>query len=128
MTSVAVPGPESRSVIDRDWKTLLRNSANTMLTSPLYDGPRANFANNHCAIECHDSPLVRQTKYALTAIQMSAIYFKRHKGSNRRTALFRQLRPSPKNQSRDVRQQTFGNADIKQGLRSGQLSLRGFVL
>ncbi len=51
MTLVAVPGRESRSVIDRDWTTLLRNSANNMLTRPPHDGPRANFANNHCAME-----------------------------------------------------------------------------
>jgi hypothetical protein len=59
--------------------------------------------------------------------QSSAIYFKRHKGSKSRAALFRQLRASPANQSQDVRQQTFGNAYIAQGLRSGQLSLRGFA-
>ena len=28
--------------------TLLRSSANSMLTRPRYDVPRANFANNHC--------------------------------------------------------------------------------
>jgi hypothetical protein len=59
--------------------------------------------------------------------QSSAIYFKRHKGSKSRAALFRQLRASPANHTHDVRQQTFGNADIAQGLRSGQLSLRGFA-
>jgi hypothetical protein len=48
MTLVAVPGPESRSVTHRGWKTLLRNSANNMLTRPRFDVPRANFANNHC--------------------------------------------------------------------------------
>jgi hypothetical protein len=55
MTLVVVPGPESRSVIGRDWNTLLRNSTNNMLTNPLYDGPRANFTNNHCAMKCRDS-------------------------------------------------------------------------
>src|SRR5712692_8790758 len=47
MTLVAVPGLESRSVTHHDWKTLLRNSANNMLTRPRYDVPRANFADNH---------------------------------------------------------------------------------
>jgi hypothetical protein len=59
--------------------------------------------------------------------QSSAIYFKRHKGSKSRAALFRQLRASPANQSGDVRQETFGNPYIAQGLQSGQLSLRGFA-
>ena len=60
-----------------------------------------------------------------TVQQSSAIYFKRHKGSKRRAALFRQLRTSPANQTRDVKQQAFGNARIVQRLRSGQLWLRG---
>ena len=59
------------------------------------------------------------------AAKQSAIYFKRHKGSKRRAALFRQLRASTANQTSDVKQQTFGNAYIAQGLRSGQLWLRG---
>src|ERR1700720_3275161 len=46
MTLVAVPGLESRSVTHHDSKTLLRNSANNMLTGPPYDVPRANFADN----------------------------------------------------------------------------------
>ena len=46
MTLVAVPGLESRSVTHHDWKTLLRSSANNMLTRPRYDVPRANFADN----------------------------------------------------------------------------------
>jgi hypothetical protein len=46
MTLVAVPGLESRSVTHHDWKTLLRNSANNMLTRPRYDVPRANFADD----------------------------------------------------------------------------------
>jgi hypothetical protein len=46
MTLVAVPGAESRSVTHRDWRTLLRNSANNMLTRRPYDVPRANFADN----------------------------------------------------------------------------------
>jgi hypothetical protein len=61
-----------------------------------------------------------------TVQQSSAIYFKRHKGSKSRAALFRQLCASPANQTRDIRQQTFGNAYFAHGLRSGQLSLRGF--
>jgi sirohydrochlorin ferrochelatase len=48
MTSVEGPRSESRSVIHRDWKTLLQSSANNMLTRPPYDVPRANFAVNHC--------------------------------------------------------------------------------
>jgi hypothetical protein len=49
MTLVAVPGPESRSVTHRDWRTLLRNSANNMLTRPPYDVPRANLADSEDA-------------------------------------------------------------------------------
>jgi hypothetical protein len=63
-----------------------------------------------------------------TLAQGSAIYFKQHKGSECRAALFRQLGASSTNQTRDVKQQTFGNAYIAQGFRSGQLSLRGFAL
>jgi hypothetical protein len=59
--------------------------------------------------------------------QRSAIFFKRHKGSKGRAALFRQLRASPANQSRDPKQQTFGYADIGQELPSGQWLLRGFA-
>jgi hypothetical protein len=61
------------------------------------------------------------------ATQRSAIYFKRHKRSKGRAALFRQLRASPANQTRDEKQQTFGNGYITQGLPSGQLSLKGFA-
>jgi hypothetical protein len=60
-----------------------------------------------------------------TVQQSSAIYFKRHKGSKSRAALFRQLRASFANQTHDVKQQTFGNAHIGQGLRSEQPWLRG---
>jgi hypothetical protein len=60
-----------------------------------------------------------------TVTQRSAIYFKRHKGSKRRAALFRRLRTSRAN--RDVKQQTFGNAYVTQDLASGQLSLKGFA-
>jgi hypothetical protein len=52
MTLVAVPGPESRSVTHRGWKTLLRNSANNMLIRSRYDVPRANFANNPVGFRC----------------------------------------------------------------------------
>lgn len=52
VTLVAVPGPESRSVTHRGWKTLLRNSANNMLTRPPYDVPRANFADNPVGFRC----------------------------------------------------------------------------
>ena len=61
-----------------------------------------------------------------TVQQSSAIYFKRHKGSKHRVALFRQLRASAANQTCDVKQQTFGNAHVGERLRSGQLWLRGF--
>jgi hypothetical protein len=61
----------------------------------------------------------------LTAKQSSSIYFKRHKGSKCRAVLFRQLRASPANQTRDFKQQAFGNGYITQGLQSGQLLLRG---
>jgi len=62
-----------------------------------------------------------------TVQQSSAIYFNRHKGSKYRAALFRQLRALPANQTRDVKQQTFGSGYIAQGLQSGQLVLRGFA-
>jgi hypothetical protein len=62
-----------------------------------------------------------------TVAQRSAIYFKRHKGSKGRAALFRQLRASPPNQSRNPKQQLFGYADIGQELPSGQRLLRGFA-
>jgi hypothetical protein len=60
-----------------------------------------------------------------TVQQSSAIYFKRYKGSKYRAALFRQLRASIASQTHDVKQQMVGNAHIAQGLRSGQLWLRG---
>jgi hypothetical protein len=50
-----------------------------------------------------------------TVQQSSAIYFKRHKGSKYRAALFRQLRASPANQTRDVKQQAFGNDTLRKG-------------
>jgi hypothetical protein len=62
-----------------------------------------------------------------TVTQRSAIYFKRYKGSKGRAALFRQLRASPTNKTRDMKQQTFGNAYVTQDLHSGQLSLKGFA-
>jgi hypothetical protein len=62
-----------------------------------------------------------------TLEQSSAIYFKRHKRSKCRAALFEQLRASSTNQTRDVKQQTFGTGYISQGVRSGQLSLRGLA-
>jgi hypothetical protein len=57
MTSEAARRSESRSVIHRDCKTLLRSSANNVLTRPTYDVPRANFANNHCTAVLRDSLL-----------------------------------------------------------------------
>jgi hypothetical protein len=62
-----------------------------------------------------------------TLTQSSAIYFTRHKESKRRVVLFRQLRASSTNQTSDVKQKAVGNADIAQGLRLGQLQLRGFA-
>jgi hypothetical protein len=62
-----------------------------------------------------------------TLAQGSAIYFKRHKRSKCRAALFQQLRASSTNPTRDVKQQTFGTGYISQGVRSGQLSLTGFA-
>jgi hypothetical protein len=119
-----------------------------MLTTPLSDGLRANFANDHCAMERRDSMRVlatldterlerdaRETSAVRmgvpgpnmepTAQQSGTIYFKRHKGCKRRAVLFRQLRASPANQTHDVKQQTFANAYIAQRIRSGQLWLRG---
>jgi hypothetical protein len=61
-----------------------------------------------------------------TVQQSSANYFKRHKGSKHRAALFRQLRASAADQTSDVKQQAFGNVFIGPRLRSGQLWLRGF--
>jgi len=58
-----------------------------------------------------------------TLTQSSAIYFKRHKESKRRAVLFRQLRASSTNQTRDVKQKAVDDAYIAQGLRSGQLPL-----
>jgi hypothetical protein len=63
----------------------------------------------------------------LTVTRSSAIYFKRHKRSKHRAALFRQLRASSTNQTREVEPETFGNAYIPQGLESGQWLLRGFA-
>jgi hypothetical protein len=63
-----------------------------------------------------------------TLAQSSAIYFKLHKRSKCRAALFQQLRASSTNQARDVKQQTFGTGCISQNLRSEQLPLTGFSL
>jgi hypothetical protein len=61
------------------------------------------------------------------ALQRNAIYFKRHKRSKGRAALFRQLRASPTNQTGDVQQQQmFGNGYIPQDFPPGQLLLKGF--
>jgi hypothetical protein len=66
------------------------------------------------------------TKYMEPTVkQSSVVYFKRHKASKCRAAFFRQLRASPAKKARDVKQQTFGNTRIAQGLGSGQLLLRG---
>jgi hypothetical protein len=62
-----------------------------------------------------------------TVRQSSALYFKRHKASKRRAALFRQLRASPTNQTGDLKQQTFGDAYFAQEHRSGQRLLSGFA-
>jgi hypothetical protein len=82
----------------------------------------------HCHFGAVDCRLKTQAnEMQLTATERSAIYFQRHKRSKRRAVLFRQLRTSSANQGPDVKQQTFGNAYIEHGLRSGQLSLRGFT-
>src|ERR1700730_5050195 len=65
MTLVAVPGLESRSVTHHDWKTLLRNSENNMLTRPPYDAPRANFADNHSITILRHSRLPVAADFAL---------------------------------------------------------------
>jgi hypothetical protein len=62
-----------------------------------------------------------------TVTQSSALYFKRYKNSKGRAALFRQLRASSKDRTRNARQQTFGSAYIGQELPSGQRLLRGFA-
>ena len=68
-TSVAVPRAESRSVTHRDWKTLLRNSANNMLTRPPYDVPRASFADNPVGLAaCHLRP--RQPRLILFSLDV----------------------------------------------------------
>jgi hypothetical protein len=63
----------------------------------------------------------------LTGTQSTALYFKLHKRSKRRAALFRQLSATSTNQARDVKQKAVANAYIRQGFRSEQLSLRGFA-
>ena len=93
-------------------KELLRSNANNWLTMPLFDGRRARFANNRCI-------------WNRQPAQSSAIYFKRHKASKRRAALFRQLRATSTPEPPNVKQQAFDNASIAQGLRSEQLWLRG---
>jgi hypothetical protein len=56
--------------------------------------------------------------------QSSAIYFKRHKASKRRAALFRQLYTPLANQLHDV---TVGKPYIAEKLPPRQLLLRGFA-
>ena len=46
MTPVAGPRAKSRIVINHNWKTCLRSSANSTLTKPRCGVPRANFASN----------------------------------------------------------------------------------
>src|ERR1700737_347018 len=72
-------------------------------------------------------PIKTKPNMESTNTQSSAIYFKRHKGSKCRAALFRRLRATSSNQTRDVTQKTVDNAYIPQGFRPGQLSLRGFA-
>ncbi len=60
MTLVTVPGAESRSATHRNWGTLLRNSANNMLTRPQSDAPQANFADNPVGFHCSPFAPVRQ--------------------------------------------------------------------
>jgi hypothetical protein len=63
----------------------------------------------------------------LTGTQSSALYFKRHKRSKRRAALFLQLRATSTDQTRDVKEKAVANAYTRQRFRSEQLSLKGFV-
>jgi hypothetical protein len=70
--------------------------------------------------------MVTKLSMQLTGRQRSAIYFKRHKGSECRAALFRQLRATVEKQTRDFKRKTVDNACLPQALRLTQLSLRGF--
>jgi len=70
---------------------------------------------------------VNKNEMEPTATGSGAIYFKRHKRSKRRAALFRQLRASPTDQTSALKLQTFGNTCFAQELRSGQRLLRGFA-
>src|SRR4029453_507513 len=94
----------------------------SMIVAPAYNGWSERIANRKTSGVCIKVPV---TKNAANSQQSSAIYFKRHKRSKCRAALFRQLRASPPNQTRDIMQQTYGNGYIAQRLRSGQLPLRG---
>src|SRR5689334_2131810 len=58
------------------------------------------------------------------AFERSAIYFKRHKRSKGRAALFRQLRASPANQTPDVQQQSFAGT-LRGGCNGAAAGLRG---
>jgi hypothetical protein len=106
------------------------NSSDRVQISPDCEGDDQSLAGVRCFAGCEcSSDQHRQFLYQdmqLTVQQSGAIYFKRHKGSKRRAALFRQLRASAADQTCDVKQQTFGNACIGQRLRSGQLWLKGF--
>ena len=61
----------------------------------------------------------------LTGTQRSAIYFKRHKRSKCRAALFRQLRATLENQTRDVKQNTGDNVHPA-GVSTGTIVPTGF--
>jgi hypothetical protein len=78
------------------------------------------------AVSCRLKDLI-ESEMEPAARQRSAIYFKRHKGSKRRAALFRQLRASATNQICDLKQLTLGNAYITPELSSGQRLLKGFA-
>ncbi|PYK09810.1 MAG: hypothetical protein DME65_11270 [Verrucomicrobia bacterium] len=95
-----------------------------MIVAPLTRTAADRTANRETSELCIQVPY---RKMQPTAKQSSEIYFKRHKRSECRAALFRQLRASPLNQTRDIKQQRLGNAYIAQGLQAGQLSLRGLT-
>ena len=71
--------------------------------------------------------IVTKSNMQITGIESSAIYFNQHKGSECRAALFRQLRATRENQTRDVKQKTVDNAYLPRAFRAEQLSLRGFA-
>ena len=91
-----------------------------MLANP-YSGAAKTSAGGSAA-----GNIVTKSSIQLTGTQRSAIYFKRHKESECRVALLRQLRATLENRIRDVKHKTVDKACLPHAFRSGQLSLRGF--